>query len=589
MFLSPLFLWAGLFALPLIGLFFLKVRPRRYPTTTLFLWQQLLEQKVAQSWLRRLRQWWSLILLLLVVAAVTFALARPRFSGSTLQDLLVIVDRSASMGTLDDRGVSRLERARQQVADIVRGLAPDQRAMVASVGEDFVFHSFLTTSQHDLLDALQEIKLGAEENDPRLLTEIVADRNPWRENVEIIYLTDGSSGSVPNHADLHVQLIEDTAENIGIVAADVQPIPGGQYQLLYQVMNASAQALEAELHLAFGDPEMVQRIIPLALEPGLNAPATYVLEAMSSGPWWLSLHGPEGFDDRQAMDDQVPLMVHPVERTGVAIHSYAPFFLQRCVDALATSGRWLRYEPGQPDIIVAQQGAPDHPLLLLLQPTGSSPWWHELGDELIGPEPTALVQQHALLSHVADDDFNFTGARSLQAPEHANVLIADALTATPLLYHVRQGDASVIVLNCDPMADSFVLSPTFPIFLHDALVFLSGTALDQPAVVPTQTLWPQFADDTELVSPGGDRIAPREPLTEAGHYRLVASDTPGVAVAAAALLRPGESATQGFTSPAPAASTLAVQQGWPLAIWLALLAMVVLALEAVLYHRRWAG
>ena len=44
-FLAPFYFWTFLALIPLLGVYFLKVRPRRVTTTALFLWMRIYEEK----------------------------------------------------------------------------------------------------------------------------------------------------------------------------------------------------------------------------------------------------------------------------------------------------------------------------------------------------------------------------------------------------------------------------------------------------------------------------------------------------------------------------------------------------------------
>ena len=50
--LSPIYFWAFLSLIPLVAIYFLKVRPRRKPATAYFLWERIFQEKRATSLLR---------------------------------------------------------------------------------------------------------------------------------------------------------------------------------------------------------------------------------------------------------------------------------------------------------------------------------------------------------------------------------------------------------------------------------------------------------------------------------------------------------------------------------------------------------
>ncbi len=93
-FLSPAMLWSLMVLVPLAAIYFLKVRPRRRPTTAYFLWEKIFQERRTSRLLHRLRDVWSLVLMLLAATAVCLAMARPEWIDER-QDLLILVDHSA--------------------------------------------------------------------------------------------------------------------------------------------------------------------------------------------------------------------------------------------------------------------------------------------------------------------------------------------------------------------------------------------------------------------------------------------------------------------------------------------------------------
>ena len=134
-FAAPWMLWSLAAIVPLVAIYMLKVRPRRRPVTALFLWQQVLQERRSHHLFHRLRDLWSLSLMALAFAAVAFALAQPRWSGEKHQDLLLLIDTSASMQAREGNA-TRLALAQERVRDIARAMDGVQRVAVATVDRE---------------------------------------------------------------------------------------------------------------------------------------------------------------------------------------------------------------------------------------------------------------------------------------------------------------------------------------------------------------------------------------------------------------------------------------------------------------------
>ena len=155
-FLSPALLWSLVVLVPLAAVYFLKVRPRKTPTTAYFLWEQIFQEKRASSLFHRLRDAMSLLLMALAAAAVCFALARPEWADER-KDLLIVIDDSASMSASEGSN-SRLEMAKQTASQIVQGLNGNQRAAIATIAQRLHYRSHLTDNPRELLQAIDAIE-----------------------------------------------------------------------------------------------------------------------------------------------------------------------------------------------------------------------------------------------------------------------------------------------------------------------------------------------------------------------------------------------------------------------------------------------
>ena len=93
---APGLLWGLLALLPLVAVFFLKVKPRKKTTNAFFLWQKVFEEKKVSALFRRLRNVLSLILVVLAATAIVLAMSRLQLDQDDGRDILLVVDVSAS-------------------------------------------------------------------------------------------------------------------------------------------------------------------------------------------------------------------------------------------------------------------------------------------------------------------------------------------------------------------------------------------------------------------------------------------------------------------------------------------------------------
>lgn len=135
-FLAPLALLALAVAGPLIiAMYLLKLRREDRPVSSTFLWRRMVRDLEANAPWQRLRFNWLLLLQLLLLLLLAFALARPFFTtvGISGRNLIIVLDRSASMASTDSSG-TRLEAAKQQAIALIDQLPDGGRATIIAAG-----------------------------------------------------------------------------------------------------------------------------------------------------------------------------------------------------------------------------------------------------------------------------------------------------------------------------------------------------------------------------------------------------------------------------------------------------------------------
>ena len=578
-FLAPGLLWGLLALIPIAAVFFLKVRPRRQVTNAFFLWQKIFEEKKSSALFRRLRNLFSLILMLLAAAAIIFAMSRPRLDQDDGRDLLVVVDISASMaaGPEDERGI---DLALQEAEGIVTALNGTRRMALASFADQLEFVSHLSDSPRDLLQAVRTL----DTRDVPISGEARRTLNQYAgtdQNYRVILLTDGHGGLEGLDDKIEVMRVGEPLQNAGLVEADFGWIPGktDTVGFFYRIASSFTETKQAELELRNADQGGIARLLPITLEPGLTEPMVLEIGQAGPGKWIASLNISDDFPK----DNEIEMVLPARKKIAIRVSAKQDYFFQRCLEAFDLSGGILRAAPEEAELVLAQ-GAPDgDEPALVFGPDGDSPYWTSLGDPVEVLAARVVVEGHPVLKHLDLEGLPFSGARALTPPDGA-IILAQSESGLPLIYKSSRNGRTAIVVNLDPTQGDFFLSPWFPVLVHDAARHLKSREQDWRAVYPTGTVI-TIPDDGTLTKPDGEVLGagPAE-LDEIGLFSLA---LPGqTTVFGASLLHPGESL---LDQSGPAASAQDVASGNPPAIWLIIIALIIIAVESILYHRRKLG
>ncbi len=596
-FLAPSFLWTLAALAPLAAIYFLKVRPRKRPATAYFLWQKIFTEKKASALFKKLRDHWSLLLMMLAFAAIAFALAEPDFAGDERKDLLIVVDHSASMSALDSKGNSRLASAKKRARDLIAALNGSQRAAVASFSDHTEMRAHVTRHRKSLLDAvdgIQPTELPSRVNAIKSLQP----GTEWMENTRVILITDGCLDAAVEMPQVELLLVGDDRPNAGLARADLRPVPGGVNRMgLFLVpVSSFPDGTKADVLLRHEDSSQLIKVIPLTLANGENPAVTLLLDDAPAGRWTASL----SLEDALATDNTVYLSVPAREPVPVGILADDPYFLQHVVGAFERSGKELTLtaDANSAKLFLARGQTPLQGHAVVFQPQGDSPFWTAPGEELAAVVPQVMMKDHPLLRFVDAETMAFTGARKITAPAGSLVLVQDE-TGTPLIHLMNRGEQSVCVVNMDPLAAQFYLSAWFPVLVHNAAAHLTHRNTAPPATVPCgQSQEAPGLATGELAQIAREGGAPRDfvgpatgPLVQSGFYTVTmekgGAATDGRAtVLGCSLVSPEESlprAAQLKETATPVAS------GQSPSYWLLVFAVVVLAAESLLYHRRKVG
>ncbi len=579
--LAPQFLWGLLAIIPLVAAYLLKVRPRKKTTNAWFLWEKILTEKNSSSLFSKMRNIISLLIMLIALILVIFALCQPKFSTEDNRDLIIVIDRSASMNATsdDNTSTSRLAKAKTKAHNLIRSLSPNQRASLATIDKQLNFVTHLSSNALRLHQSIDNIKPSAIPLNQSTLSSI---SNNSSENHRIIFITDGctTKNTTPENQKIEFLNIAEDAkpDNLGIIAADIQLTPGDtSAKCMIKIASSLTNTTKAEVELFHSATESVGKLSEFTIKPGTNKPFFFdIPDAIDKpGEWIARILRKDNLEE----DNTVTLILRKLPVIPVTIPSGDNYFYQRCIEAFSKSGGSLQIaSPDQNSKITVYHGAvPENAAgnIIIFAPTGKSPFWTKLGKEVLVDLAIAENPLHPTLRHSDINQINFPGAKQITPPDNARIIV-ESEQKIPLIYQINYSNKSVIVVNLNPSQADFFLSPSFPIMIHDAATYLSGHDSQLASIYPTGTI-------LTLTDPKSSNSSPATTisLNSPGTHEYPKKNRP-LKVSAATL-----SETETLLKSSLISSDLKnLATGYPLSFWLIILAITLLTLESILYHRR---
>ena len=622
-FANPVFFWGLISLIPLIAIYFLKVRPTRKPATAWFLWEKIFQERRASALFKRFRDVFSLLLLAVVFAAVVTATTRPFWKGDDRMDLVLLIDNSASMNAKDG-GQTRLDWAKRVAGDIVRDLNGTQRCSIATVAQNVFFQSNVSDNPKELQDAIDRIEpssmplalaalgpfanrdnaptadVGAPRSDPSGTDPSVpvaingTSDNPGKTH-RVILISDGClGGPLPEAIEL-MKVGQSQRQNVGLVACDLQRLPtsNGRVGVFFQIASTFDQPLHLDLSVCHETPDHLVKLIPLTIQPGVNRAEVFQIDNAAEGRWLIQLD----IADSLADDNTAFVVLPPRVPIEVSVAAENRFFYDQSVMAFSQSGNLLQLVDVVSAQLVLGQGnvpldglAPDTDLLLF-QPQGESPWWSEVGEDFAPAIPRILDESHPVIRHLDAAAIPYVGARRIKPPAGSEVWVV-AEDGSPLIYRASHAGRNAVVVNLDPFAAEFFLSPWFPVLVYSTATHLAGRTEPIRSTYATGQAVPiqgfQEGESADWTFPNGGVAdtseAYSQPLGEIGFHAI--KNSAGPWTIGCSLV----SETETMLDNSEVQETAqAISRGWSPTALLTLLAIVVVVAESILYQRRMVG
>ncbi len=560
------------------------------------LWKRVLSEADVGTSSRRVLELFSVLLQILVIALLAVALGRP-LVGREPGVHAIVLDTSASMLAQRPPRGDRLSAAKQRALELLSQLSDADRVALVTSGSEARLLFAPTRDHQAVRDRIVNLEGCACEGRLREAVEIARSVVPDSRTIDV--LTDGNE-SVDDSDSLNIELVGVPIGNIGITLLGMRPtsMSPGRYEGVLQVRSFAAGSAKAQMRLTI-DGNLID-VRDLKLEPGqvLDVPLPALSAGRGAGLFVAELFNIEIDGGRDALEQDnkafallAPEALRPVRL--VAPPNGATFTRE----ALRANPRYRLIELDPAKEVVAAAGAitvvsgapvPTGPgRFLVVAPTGV-PTGVALNDALV----TDWRTDHPVLRRVSFQGVTIRAAKSSLPPAGAQILAR--FGDVPLLYLRQTQDRTEIGTTFDVEDSNLPLRVAFPVFLYNAIDWMSGNneldaahtpgkrwRLERLGAGAVRSLSVDGPSRHVEVTQRGDTLLV-ENANAAGLYTITADDeTFRVATSLT-------SATESdLATVANGSSTQRTgKRSADIWSWLVYAALGVLALEWLLYHRR---
>jgi hypothetical protein len=519
--------WAAAVAVPaLLILYFLRLKRRDLEVSSTLLWKKAVQDLQANAPFQRLRRNLLLFLQLLALAAALFGLAQPQWKGAggTAQKSVLLIDRSASMSTMDEsldgKPASRLEKSKAQALKFIDELPAGGLFETSGAAEALViaFDSAAEvvqtfTSNKALLrtavEGIQPSDAGTSIDEAvRLASAYVGPKV-----VEDVGLTAGaplyvySDGVIPDlskiivHPETRIEyraVGKPETWNIGITALRAQRPYDSPNQLAVFVGLQSTDPAEHSADVELTVAGTVAAVKAVKIPPAKRG-------EISTGGVIFRLERPEGAvisarvvaEDSLMVDNAARIVVPPAKRLSVAVVTEGNMFLESALGGLALNKAQI-ITPAQYAEMVKRGKTDEYDVFIMdkvnpARPTGTGeagpmPPGHFLTFGIVPPMrgltllaaadednaqpdvPADWVRDHPALELVSLDSLVVAKPMKVGASDGVKVIARG--TAGPMIIEAADGPTRALVVCFDPLNSNWPFDVSYVLFLASAVSYL---------------------------------------------------------------------------------------------------------------------
>jgi hypothetical protein len=481
----------------IVAMYILKLRREEHTVSSTFLWQRMVRDVEANAPWQKLRRNLLLLLQLLLLLLLALALARPFFptTGIAGRNLIVIVDRSASMGATDLPD-GRLAAAKEQAIRLIDQLPDGGRATIIAAGGQMEVPAAATTDRRQLrlaIDAIGEQIGGGSDLAPALtLAAALSSREPESE-VAII-----SDGNVTLPTDLKMPAtvryfpIGQRGDNVAVSALALQPSAAGQTLFAQATNYGTAQAdrrmdiyLDGALFNAYNLtlPAGRDQAVVVEVPPQARVAEARLVDASQT--------------DALPSDDHAWAVSSLGEGTTVRVVGPGNRFLETALALLpgvttqvvpATTGTFTETATQVPvtilDGVIPQTLPPGN--LFFIAPPRSTEFFSVTGQTDF-PAVRPAPGEEPLLRNISLSEVSVLKATRLVPGTWARVAVDG--DGGPLLLAGERDGRRVVVLAFDLHNSDLPLQVAFPLLISNIVGYLApGSGADAAQIAPGQSL-----------------------------------------------------------------------------------------------------
>lgn len=473
-------------AIPLIILLYLlKLKRVRIEVPSIMLWQKSVEDLIANTPFQKLKTNIFMLLQILIALLLIVALARPILLERPMErrNIVILIDRSASMKSTDINGKMRIEKAKDLARNTIHNMRKDDNAMLVSFDLNASVVQGFSSDKRLLLGQLESIQPVDTVSNLRETFIIIASLYQKNRDIEVFLFSDGNISDLSDFTaelpDISYVKIGEDDFNAGFTQFSIRrnfesPL---DFQVFASAKNFSDTRIDTSVELIVEDVSVdIKRI---SLEPGGEQPLIFTLTSPEQKRVKLVMD----VDDLFVVDNSLYGVLPAFHKTRILLVTNGNYFLEKALQTNPLYSLTIQKPQDQQNTtgyhLVIFDGA--YPATV---PDTNAIYFNSLP-----PNNMVTVTGEQTNTFIIDTDrqhpiMNYTRLENIVIAKCKTMLIHEGIAAlaetadSPIIALGEKDNLKSLVIGFDLYDTDFPLKASFPIFLNNAIQFVSGSYID---------------------------------------------------------------------------------------------------------------
>ncbi len=478
-------LWALFFLILvplLILLYFLKLKRPQLRIASTLLWQKVIEDLRVNSPFQRLKKSLLLLLQLILLLLLILSLARPWLKSRVDKDesIIVLLDTSASMQAKEPGGRTRLALAAKQISAMIDNLHHSNEMMLLTFAARARVVCSFTNNRKRLNQALAGIKPSECPTDVRAALRLAKSLAGARTHPRLLLFSDGSfsdPGKVELPMKIEYQKIGSSVPNLAITGMNVRRAlhDPNKIEMFVGVQNFSDREFKGNMSVYLDDTLLDSKHFNLPAEKSLSQ----IFQATMPGGGILKVEFE--VEDALKLDNRAFQVVRSPRLRRVLLVGKNAYYLEKALatekNLTLTSISAAEYpehaDGGYMTVIwsnVAQPGvAPANNIYL-----GCCPKFEGLSADGLLPAPDIADwdNSHPVNRFIDFSNLLISETLKLNFPKDAKLIVTSS--RGPIMGLLERDGRILLVSGFNIFKSNWPLQVSFVLFLHNCLNYFDA-------------------------------------------------------------------------------------------------------------------